>query len=251
MVDSFSGKTPDKTLSSDLSGNEHVLRSVFQHCSDIVFRVVPIKNNVNVLYVYVDGLCDTKILDEIMSNCFILSENEERLTFEKTIQKQLAAVAQIKFTMNVNELIAGILEANVAILVDGESTGLLADLKGFEKRSIEEPSSETVIRGPRDGFTETLRVNTSLLRRRIRSPKLKIESFTIGEYSKTDVAVAYIDKIASEAVIEEVRKRVGSIKIDGVMETGYIEEFIEDLPFSPFPQIQNTERPDLSFAEVY
>ena len=135
------------------------------------------------------------------------------LSLKNLLQISFVPVAPIKSTKNVNELINGILTANVAVLVEGETTALLADLKGFEKRSIEEPSSETVIRGPRDRFTETLRVNTSLIRRRIRSPRLKIESFTIGKLSKTDVAVMYIEKIASDSVIEEVRKRLESIEM--------------------------------------
>ena len=246
MIDSFSNEEPDKLISSDLSANERFLRDIFQQCSDVVFRVVPINNKTKLLFVYIDGLCDTKPLDEMMLNPVRTSEKKcEVFIFEEFVANQLRAVAQIKSTKNVNELINGILTANVAVLVEGETTALLADLKGFEKRSIEEPSSETVIRGPRDGFTETLRVNTSLIRRRIRSPRLKIESFTIGKLSKTDVAVVYIEKIASDSVIEEVRKRLESIEIDGVIETGYIEEFIEDFPFSPFPQIQNTERPDI------
>lgn len=246
MIDSFSKEEPDKLIGSDLSANERLLRDIFQQCSDVVFRVVPINDKKKLIFIYIDGLCDTKPLDEMVLNPVRTSKKTcEVFKFGEFVANQLRAVAQIKSTKNVNELINGILTANVAVLVEGETTAFLADLKGFEKRSIEEPSSETVIRGPRDGFTETLRVNTSLIRRRIRSPRLKIESFTIGKLSKTDVAVVYIEKIASDSVIEEVRKRLESIEIDGVIETGYIEEFVEDFPFSPFPQVQNTERPDI------
>ncbi|MCM3587821.1 spore germination protein [Mesobacillus maritimus] len=246
MLDSFSNEEPDKLISSDLSANERFLRDIFHQCSDVVFRVVPINDKTRLLFVYIDGLCDTKPLDEMVLCPVRASEKKcEVFIFEEFVANQLRAVAQIKSTKNVNELINGILTANVAVLVEGETTALLADLKGFEKRSIEEPSSETVIRGPRDGFTETLRVNTSLIRRRIRSSRLKIESFTIGKLSKTDVAIIYIENIASDSVIEKVRKRLESIEIDGVIETGFIEEFVEDFPFSPFPQVQNTERPDI------
>lgn len=245
-MDSFTNEEPGKLISSDLSANEDFLRDIFHQCSDVVYRVVPINDKTKLLFVYIDGLCDTKPLDEMMLNPVRSSDKKcEVFIFEEFVANRLRQVAQIKSTKNVNELINGILTANVAILVEGETTALLADLKGFEKRSIEEPSSESVIRGPRDGFTETLRVNTSLIRRRIRSPRLKIESFTIGKLSKTDVAIVYIEKIASDSVIEEVRKRLESIEIDGVIETGFIEEFVEDFPFSPFPQVQNTERPDI------
>ena len=87
------------------------------------------------------------------------------------------------------------MKANVVILTEGESQALVADLKGFEKRGIEEPAAEISVRGPQDGFTETIRVNTSLIRRRIRSQKLKMEPYSIGELSQTDVVIAYIEEL--------------------------------------------------------
>ena len=166
------------------------------------------------------------------------------------IQKQLIAVSQVKTISKVHEVIEAILKANIVILTEGESQALVADLKGFEKRGIEEPAAEISVRGPRDGFTETLRVNTSLIRRRIRSQRLKMEPYSIGELSQTDVVMAYIEGIAPDSVLDEVRQRVKRIQIDGVLESAFIEEFIEDQPFSPFPQIQNTERPDAVCASL-
>ncbi|GAA3316743.1 hypothetical protein GCM10020331_013620 [Ectobacillus funiculus] len=112
---------------------------------------------------------------------------------------------------------------------------LLADLKGGMARSIEEPSSEPTIRGPREGFTEALRTNTSLLRRKKikKSSRLKMEPLRIGEITQTDVVITYIEGIVNESVLDEVRTRVKRIQIDGVLESGYIEEFIEDAPFFP------------------
>lgn len=115
-----------------------------------VFRVVPINDKTKLLFVYIDRLCDTKPLDEMMLNPVRSSDKKcEVFIFEEFVANQLRAVAQIKSTKNVNELINGILTANVAVLVEGETNALLADLIGFEKQSIEEPSSETVIRCPR------------------------------------------------------------------------------------------------------
>ncbi|MED4797818.1 spore germination protein, partial [Priestia megaterium] len=104
--------------------------------------------------------------------------------------------------------------------------------------------SQTVVRGPRDSFTETLRTNTALIRRRIKSPKLWIESQQIGEFTKTDIALVYIDGIADEQVIQEVKERLSKIDIDGILESGYIEELIQDEDYTPFPTMHNTERPD-------
>ncbi|NRF93210.1 spore germination protein [Paenibacillus frigoriresistens] len=251
---SLSSNVPTETLSLDVSTNEQLLRGVFKNCSDVVFRSVQMNEETNMLYVYIDGLCDTKILDQVVLKPFLFEGMPQGIgevsTFGQIFRQQLVAVAKIKTVSKVSEVVESVLMANVAILVNGESNALIADLKGFEKRSIEEPASEPVIHGPRDGFTETLRVNTSLIRRRIRSPRLKIESFTIGELTKTGVEVLYIEGIAPDSVLGEVRKRIQRIQIDGVLDSGYLEEFVEDLPFSPFPQVQNTERPDVVCASL-
>lgn len=120
----------------------------------------------------------------------------------------------------------------------------MASTRGWRDRAVSEPQSQTVVRGPRDSFTETLRTNTALIRRRIKSPKLWIESQQIGEFTKTDIALVYIDGIADEQVIQEVKERLSKIDIDGILESGYIEELIQDEDYTPFPTMHNTERPD-------
>ncbi|MEV5026783.1 spore germination protein [Paenibacillus sp. LPE1-1-1.1] len=242
----------NKGLSTKLAENEEMLREIFQACSDIVFR--PISSNPRVLLIYTDGLIDTKTLDKVVLSPILFNETTRGLNGDLTsgriIQEQMVAISQIQTVSTVGDVSDGILKANIVLLVDGENKALIADLKGFEKRTVEEPAGEASIRGPRDGFTETLRINTSLIRRRIRSPKLKMESVTIGQVSQTDIVLVYIDGIVSNTILEEVRKRIERIQIDGVLESGFIEEFIEDTPWSPFPQIQNTERPDIVCASL-
>lgn len=238
-------------LSTELALNEKMLRETFQECSDIVFR--PINSNPKVLIIYTDGLIDTKTLDKVVLTPILFGTpgGSDRAPISgQLIGEQLVAISQIQKVSTVGDVADGILKANITLLVDGENKAIIADLKGFEKRSVEEPAAEASVRGPRDGFTETLRINTSLIRRRIRSPKLKMESITVGQVSQTDVVITYIDGIVSNSILEEVRKRIGRIQMDGVLESGFIEEFIEDVPWSPFPQIQNTERPDIVCASL-
>ncbi|MDQ0063830.1 spore germination protein KA [Paenibacillus harenae] len=239
-------------LSTDLAVNEKMLRETFQACSDIVFR--PISSNPKVLLVYTDGLIDTKTLDKVVLARLLFDGTSREFNGDpvsgQIIQEQLVAISQVQTVSTFDDVSDGILKANVVLLVDGENKALIADLKGFEKRNVAEPEAEVSVRGPRDGFTETLRINTSLIRRRIHSPKLKIESITVGRVSQTDIGLVYIDGIVSNAILAEVRKRIEQIQIDGVLESGFIEEFIEDTPWSPFPQIQNTERPDIVCASL-
>jgi hypothetical protein len=135
-------------------------------------------------------------------------------------------------------------------MIDGLETALVIDAKGGSRRSVAEPETETAIRGSREGFTESLRVNTSLVRHKIRSNRLKIIAKTVGEETQTNIAILYIDGLCAPELLKEVEKRIDRIKIDGILESGYIEELIEDNSWSLFPQIQNTERPDTVAANL-
>lgn len=153
-------------------------------------------------------------------------------------------VAGVSEAADFPTLITNVLSGYAGLLIDQETQALTVNIPGFEKRSIEEPQSATLIKGPREGFSEVLGVNTSLLRRRIKSAQLWMEAKEIGRVSKTKVIVAYIKGIANEDVVKEVHQRLDRINIDAILESGYVEELIQDETFSPFPTIFNTERPD-------
>ena len=241
-------------ISSELTQNEQAVKSLFQNCSDFVTRTLYIKGEIKVLLIYIDGLTDTKIIEDMLIKPMILEGLPQGIQKNQDIgtiiHQQLVAVSQVETISEMKKLVDGVLAGKTGILIDGETSVLLADIQGFEKRSVEEPSTEVTIRGPRDGFTESLRTNTTLIRRRIRSTKLKLESFTIGEFSQTNVEIAYIEGVASPAILDEVRTRIGRIQLDALTASETLEEFIEDVPYSPFPQIQNTERPDVMVANL-
>jgi spore germination protein KA len=204
-------------LEQSVSANEEVLKQVFDNCSDIVFRPILINSQTKILLIYTDGLVDTKTVEQVVLKPMMFEGMPSGLksvdSIGEIIQNQLIAVSQVKTVSKVREVVEGVLKANIVILTDGENQALVADLKGFEKRSIEEPAAEISVRGPRDGFTETLR--------------LKMEPYSIGELSQTDVVIAYIEDIAPDSVLDEVRQRVQRIQIDGVLESAFIEEFME------------------------
>jgi Bacillus/Clostridium GerA spore germination protein. len=159
-------------------------------------------------------------------------------------------VEQVLPTGGVSEIrerdgyVNAVLTGYAVISIDGYSTAIAVELRGWEERGVDEPSTQTVIRGPREGFSENIRINTALIRRFIKDPKLWIESQTIGRSTRTAVSVAYMKGTASEGVIEEVRRRLSEIDIDAILESSYIEELIQDDFFTPFPTIFHTERPD-------
>lgn len=238
-------------FSTDIIKNEAVLKNIFHGCFDIIFRTINIFGAKRALVVYASSLTDIKLLERLLLK-LSLQENhagDPESGIMNTIE-DIIAVGQIKAVTSVGETVGNILNGSTAILVEGEAKLLTVNIHGGERRSIGEPVTEVAIRGPREGFTEDIDTNIGLLRMRLRTPKLKMESFTIGNVSQTHVAIAYIKEIAMDEVVEEVKRRLSRIKIDGVLESGYIEEFIEDSPYTPFPLIQNTERPDVVAANL-
>lgn len=151
---------------------------------------------------------------------------------------------------SLDQVLDGILSGFTVLLIDGVSRALLVETIGLESRSVSEPQTESVIRGPREGFTERLQVNTALLRRKIKAPDLRLEKMTLGRVTRTDLCIAYIQGIANDKIVEELKRRLQRIDIDGVLESGYIEGFIEDAPFSMFPTVGNTEKPDIVAAKL-
>ncbi|MFD2171288.1 spore germination protein [Tumebacillus lipolyticus] len=244
-------EVPERTIPEELAEIESLLRNVFANCSDALYREVELFGSQKGLLVYIDGLVDRNQLESVVLKPLLFaSPDGGKGGAGALLQERLLPAAQMRSVSSLRELVKGLLKGEVGFALQGEREALLLDMKGWEKRSIEEPVSETVIRGPREGFTENIRTNTGMLRRKIRTPRLKIESLCVGELTQTDLAVAFIEGIADELIVEEVKKRIERIVIDGVLESGYIEEFIEDVPFSPFPQVKNTERPDVVAANL-
>jgi spore germination protein KA len=164
--------------------------------------------------------------------------------------EQKLAISKVKEVMTFSDCVESLSIGNPVLLWEGGPHGLALGLTKWEKRAIAEPSGEGGVRVPREGFTETISVSTSQLRRIIKNPALKMESMKIGKYTETNVVVAYIEGIAEKTLIEEVKNRLNRIQIDGILESGYIEEMIEDNPYSPFPQILTTERPDVASGSL-
>ncbi len=146
---------------------------------------------------------------------------------------------------SLGKIVPNILQGESLLLIDGYSTGVILNTRGWAMRAVEEPQSESVVRGPREGFTEGIMLNLTLLRRKLKTPKLRFHLTKLGQQTKTTVAIAYIDGLASPEILKELNRRLNNTQIDGVLESGYIEEMIKDSPLSPFKTVGHTERPDI------
>lgn len=247
-------KKDAQLISISLDKNLEYIKEVFTNCSDIVFREFTIgyKSQIKGALIYVDGLTDKMSINDHIIKSMTLearsAEPDEGLKSQdiyKWIETASLTISEKKQVENLDDVMSGFLSGDTALLIDGWDKALIVGTKGWATRGISEPGSEAVIRGPREGFTETMRINTSMVRRRLRSNKLKIESRKIGTQTQTDVAILYMDGIINPDIVKELHSRLDSInEVDSIIESGCIEQYIEDHPYSPFPQIQYTERPD-------
>jgi spore germination protein len=229
-------------LSHLLEDNRSFLDLLIKDCSDIIIREFEMDHSIPAVLVFVDGLVNTQLLNETMKVLMMLEGGETAI--ERILGATLP-VSQTQLIDNFGELLLSMLSGDACLLVEGNNKAVLMGIRGPEKRSIGEPETETVIRGPREGFVENLRTNTSLLRRKLKTPRLKMKSMTVGRESNTSLVIAYMEDLAMPSLVEEVEKRIQKIDIDAIIESSYLEELIQDDSYSPFPQIQNTERPDV------
>jgi len=148
------------------------------------------------------------------------------------------------------KLIEGLLRGETVVAIEGVEEAFLIGTRNIEKRAIDQPAIEQVIRGPRDGFIELLGTNIALLRYRLQTTDLRIQTMQLGRRTKSKVAVCYLDGIANPDLVQEVNQRLGNIEIDAVLDSGYLEQYIQDNHISPFPQVLYTERPDKVAANL-
>lgn len=226
------------------------LISTFNNSSDLVIREIKINNNDFGIVAFIDGLINKELVDSDIIRPLIEENEENNSKNINYIKDKVLNSCKINIKNNFSDCVNSILNGDTLIFIEGNKKGLSAELKGWEKRGIEEPPSNVVVRGPREGFTETLQVNTSMIRRKIKNTNLVFESMIVGERTNTDILICYIKDIANEEVINTVKERISRIDTDAILESGYIEEFIEDEHYSIFPTVGNTERPDVVAGKI-
>lgn len=246
-------------LSKKLDENIKNLEILFQDCGDFVRRKFPVGVNkeINVFIAYIDLMIDRRIIEESLLEQLIVQirsvppqMDRIKTSIYEFIRDGGLATADIKEVESLDEAVLAILSGDTILIIDGYAKVIVISTKGWPNRGIQELDSEVVIRGSKEGFTEALRMNTVLIRRRIRDTKLKVKQLQIGTRSRTDIAIMYLDDIVRKDILEDLEKRLDSFKIDSILDSSYIEELIQQDWMSPFPQIQATQRPDKAASAI-
>lgn len=242
------------SLPESIEDNLKIIQSTFEGSSDLNIRRFSIgANKKKAFIVNIEGLYDKRIINEnvlapLMEDLIEKTSSEE-IDIEY-IKSYILNASSLAIIYTIEKVTDNILDGSTILFLDGESSALSINAKSRKHRNIDTPMTENKIRGPHEGFIEVLSTNIALVRNIIKSPDLKVETFKIGRQTRTNICLLYIKSLAEDKVVEEVKKRLDSIDIDAILESGYIEEFIEDAPLSPFPTVGNTETPDKFSAKI-
>lgn len=203
-------------------------------------------------FYFIDGFVKDDILLHLMKIFIKLKEEDIKPDTLQKLVKSYIPYVEVETTNDLEKVVEGVLAGPTALVVDGVEEVILIDARTYPARSPQEPDTERVVRGSRDGFVETLVFNTALTRRRIRDRTLRMEYMQVGRRSKTDIVVCYIEDIADQDMVKEMKESLSKIDTDGIpMAEKSIEEFIGGRHWNPFPVVRYTERPDTAAAHLY
>ncbi|HEY8345350.1 MAG TPA: spore germination protein [Bacillota bacterium] len=245
-------------LTGCLAEDVKYLKQRLGESGDVIFReyTLDLSEPIPVMVVFVDGLVSKEVINEFILQSLTFKGElktewaKDRSQLLRHIKDRVLNINEVSMVSSFPELFTMILSGETALLIEGHDEALICNTRGWEHRGIAEPQIEAVIRGPRVGFNEILRSNTAQIRRWIRDPHLTIKTMQIGKRSKTDVALVYLETVANPKIVQAVERRLKQIEIDGVVESSFLQDMIEDKPFSLFPTVQSTERADRVVASI-
>ena len=234
-------------VSENIKENIKVYRQIYKDCSDIKMREMMLgkKKNIRCFLAYIE-VAVSNILMETTALGRLLSYLEQAPGEEivEILDKNALGIADVTPFETMEEAAQGMLTGDAILFVDGYPKALKISDKGYPNMGVTEADSEKVIRGSNEGFADSIKVNTALIRKRVRSTKVKVKEMRPGVRSHTNVNLVYMEDLAYPEIIAEVEKRLNRYEIDGVLDSGVIEQLAEEKWYSPFPQFQTTQRPD-------
>lgn len=229
----------ENKLSSDLVANIDLLKHCFSYGknNDFSMRVFQAKyNQKDVLLCYYASLVNSDKIEQTIIRPLL--EQSGSSLYHVIIPES------VKVTSNLNEIQDHMTSGKAIMLMEDDPIAYSIDVSNFEHRGISQSENESVVRGPKEAFTESLRVNISLVRKRVRNHNLMTEVKKVGDRSTQDVQLLYIDNLVNDKLLEEVKEKLDAIKVGNVQNLELLEQYIEDRPYSIFPSIYYTERPD-------
>lgn len=238
-------------ITKSLDDNIQTIKHTLGNPTDLVVRELMIGGiEKRAAIIYISGITDEKMINSNILQAIQLNLKKFETNILEHIHNEVVAITDIERAETFDDVSVGILNGSSAFYLDGHKEVLLMGTSGGEDRSIGEPESETLIRGPRDGFVENIHTNMALVRRDIKDTNLRFKQHVVGKRSKQKVVVCYVEGIVNPELVDEINRRIESINIGYISDSSFVEQWIEDNIYSPFPQFIDTERPDMVSAAV-
>lgn len=243
------------TVNGNLEKMTTLVEELLGLSDDFVVRHFRIAGRIPAVLFYFSNMVEQKgvnedILRPLMSPSPQMLKRFRREGIDSIILKDILYHTEGEEERRLDRVVEALLRGETAVFVQGMKTAILIGTRNIEKRAVDEPATEQVVRGPRDGFIEQIGTNLSLIRYRLQTPNLRVRALQLGRMSKTKVVLLYLEGIANPDLIKEVEDRVKSIDIHTLQDSGFIEQMIEDNHFSPFPQVQVTERSEKLISSI-
>ncbi len=238
----------NKKISGNLKTDVALFQEIFKKDAILRIKKISVRNteSFDCAILFMDGMTDSEQLNQAVIRPLITVDKlNTKTTVADFISEQILFANDVKQKSDISEILQSVLYGEAVILLDKSKTAIIIDVKGWDTRGISEPSEERVLQGPREGFEEAALRNLAMLRRKLLTPDLCIEKMTVGRRSATNVFVCYLGSLANSETVEIIKKRIGKIDIDGILDVNYITEQIRDNRNSIFKTNGTTERPDV------
>lgn len=232
-------------MQKDLTTNIQKLKKIFDNSNELIVKEVQGKK-FNCAIMYFLGLTDTVMLSEFVVEPLL---NSEEILDTKNTAK-LIPICEAEEETEQEKIVTALLKGKGILLFENSDSVLVLGIDKFKERTIAEPPTSTVLKGPRAGFVENIKTNLSIIRKILATPKFRTTSTDVGKYTRTTVTIAYIDGLADKKIVDTVKKRISKINIDGVLDSHYITQYLEEKKDSMFKQVGNTEKPDVVCAKL-
>ena len=233
-------------ISANLTDNLAVIRSIFDDTPDLLIRQFVIKQTQSqAALIYISGISDSKMIHSHVLRPLLFEAEAGNSDADAKVSLGLVNETNAWSTIE-----NAILNGESVLFVDQQAEAFIFDTPAFPKRALEDTPIESSLTGAHIGFTETASDNVALIRKLIRNRELKIRELTVGERGKSKISILYLADVVNPDVLKELERRILKLNVDDIINTGILAEYIEDSPFSPFPELLLTERPDVAAFEI-
>lgn len=240
-------------ISGKINQIEARIKVLCDGCDDIIIRSMRLgcQSQVNCLVVYIETavsnmMLEDSVIGKLLNHLWEMDVQDIR----RAVGQNGLGISDVKELETMEEAMAAMLAGNAIFFLEGYDHALKISSKGYPGMGVPKSDSEKVLRGSKEAFSESVKINTALVRKRVRTTNLKVEELFLGQRSNTLLALVYMEDLAYPSILNEIRSRIGAIHTDGIMDSGIVEQLTQDVWYSPFPQFQTTERPDRAAAAV-